>query len=310
MASKQDSQKVANAKDEGSAQLSNRSTGENAAMKRPQDASASSSSKRQKIRNASAHHNSCKDDSCEGCSSGEVEICFTGEPGSGPEAATPSAADLYRMALEERDVLAKRTNTVQRQAEDFVEEENQEDLDTRRQAITKLFEMAIEKFETDTKIPVRIDFVKKQEVWPDQNKTASSNELSLQLVFASCLLDFGCFLPHTTYIQRSIDLFKDCLRQVEGAGSKVNSASWGAISAQLGLGRAQMELLRCRYAEISDSDDEGHDLGEEARGSLVPEEAGLTESAKVAFAKVCYHLPPFCVNSLSDILAGTGVRGK
>ncbi|KAJ3014179.1 hypothetical protein HKX48_005304 [Thoreauomyces humboldtii] len=229
-----------------------------------------------------SHHASCRDTSCTGCTTGELEITFTA--GAGPAKANgsnsnPSAADLYRMALEERDdpqpvADASAKNAAARDNND--DEADHADPEARRKVVARLFEMAIEKFEAETTIPV----TKGAPPVP----TKASADLAQKFVFASCLLDFGVYFPLPDYIARAADLYSECVAFLEGDAGKAFQDSWGASAAQFALGRATMEMLRARHETLAAEDAEpAEDTKEETKAETV--EAEMAEVARRAIDK-------------------------
>ncbi|KNC98462.1 uncharacterized protein SPPG_06162 [Spizellomyces punctatus DAOM BR117] len=114
--------------------------------------------------------------------------------------------------------------------------------------------------------------------------TPNARDLNARLMFASCMLDFGCYLPLSLYIQRSVDLFTECIQILEGAGTAYLS-TWGASAAQFGLGRAKMELVRSRYTDLDDEDDDQENGNGESHYVIPQDELALVESAKATLAK-------------------------
>ncbi|KAJ3171302.1 hypothetical protein HDU87_008409 [Geranomyces variabilis] len=271
--------------------------------KRPQAAAVSASpsespaAKRSKPATggtASASHlPSCTDRAaCRGCDQGEIEIHISGVDGaSGKNAlAAMSAADLYRMALEERDqevlngssLSEDKTNgnddaetkKKEEDADGDREEVDHADPEVRRKAVTRLFEMAIDAFVAQTGL-VKETLAERggagagagadAATTPSASatKTPTSAELASKFMFASCLLDFGSYVPVPAYIERSAEIYAECIEFLESETGRAFQSSWGASAAQFGLGRAQMELLRCRY-ESEEADDDDDDEEEES----------------------------------------------
>ncbi|KAI8918437.1 hypothetical protein DFJ77DRAFT_455517 [Powellomyces hirtus] len=271
----------------------------------PQPASDAAPAKRTKLAHddTAHHHPSCKDSDCKGCESGELEISFVNGPGaatagaaSTPGAqknATPSAADLYRMALEERDHVdaTEETTDAAENGKGDAAEVDHADPDVRRKAVTRLFEMAVEKFEAETGLPKETASERGSNPAAEAKSAGltSSSELASKFMFASCLLDFGCYFPVLAYIERSAEIYAECVAFLEGASGKAFQDSWGASAAQFGLGRANMELLRCRYEQLnaSDSDDEDADGKEdsEAQKESNKEDDNMVQIAEKAIAK-------------------------
>ncbi|KAJ3152754.1 hypothetical protein HDU86_005513 [Geranomyces michiganensis] len=298
--------------------------------KRPQDAAASAlpsgaapAAKRSKPE-ATAHHlPSCTDrTACSGCDQGEIEIRFSNVDGATGDAAL-SAADLYRMALEERDQEAvnaasstsDKTTTANGKGEDAgpggdKEEVDHADPEVRRKAVTRLFEMAIDAFVAQTGLAK--ETLAERGAGADaaaftsaaapaaattgsatenaKKATPTSAELAAKFMFASCLLDFGSYFPVPAYIERSAEMYAECIEFLESETGRAFQSSWGASAAQFGLGRAKMELLRCRY-EAEDDDD--HEDSEDEDGREQPEtpetkaaNADETEMVRVATAAI------------------------
>ncbi|KAI9099521.1 hypothetical protein DFS34DRAFT_75556 [Phlyctochytrium arcticum] len=233
-----------------------------------------STKRRKSLSHNPTHVPSCTDPKCTGCSSGEIEIQFT--DANGVETTTkPSAADLYRMALEERD-------GADQDEEGGIRAVVKDGGVDKTVLITKLFEMSLREFEKVTGIPA-IRPLNEQSTGPQVMTVSGANSASMlntHLMYASCLLDFGVFVPLPVYIQRSVDVFSECISTVQGAG-KAYLSSWGASAAQFGLGRAQMELARCRYPEL-DRDDDGEEEGEQ---DIPVEESELVKQAKETLDK-------------------------
>ncbi|KAJ3148092.1 hypothetical protein HDU89_004938 [Geranomyces variabilis] len=251
--------------------------------------------------NAASHLASCTDRaSCRGCDQGEIEIHISGVDGaSGKNAlAAMSAADLYRMALEERDQEAlhgssssHETNgnddTEKKAGEEASgdkEEVDHADPEVRRKAVTRLFEMAIDAFVAQTGLAketlaerggagagadaattptTSTAAATATPATTTTPKTPTSAELASKFMFASCLLDFGSYFPVPAYIERSAEMYAECIESLESETGRAFQSSWGASAAQFGLGRAQMELLRCRYESEEDADEEYEEESDE-----------------------------------------------
>ncbi|KAI8821741.1 uncharacterized protein EV422DRAFT_430194 [Fimicolochytrium jonesii] len=269
--------------------------------------STSTPSKKAKHRHIE-HHVTCTDDpNCRGCSAGEVVITFTATPDNadgnegGDDASTatasqsdPSAAQLYRMALQEREDLENRradikererkkkaatnsagnesagagataangtsatfpTTTEDGGGKDEQLNDDEDDLQGRRKVVIKLFELAIDKFEAETRVPATTPRTEKPAFDFSTGSPTDTRELGGKLMFGSCLLDFGSFFPLPEYIERSVDLFSECVAFLETDQGTAARGSWGAGAALFGLARAKMELLRNRYETMADADEE------------------------------------------------------
>ncbi|KAI9012898.1 hypothetical protein BC832DRAFT_589872 [Gaertneriomyces semiglobifer] len=240
-----------------------------------------------RLKHGGQHVPSCSDASCEGCSAGEIDIDLKIKIGDAP----PSAAELYKLAMEERDAITGHsassgiTSMLERRDPMVVTMSDSMEAEEKRKVVIKLFEMAIEKFEEGTGISSRRNGSESLESTVTQEPTSAN--LTSWLMFAQCLLDFGCYLPLDVYIERSIDLFNVCVSAIEGKGSATFGKTWGATAAYFGLGRASMELLRVRYTKmIEEEDDDEDEANDETDEHVLPQsELDLVSKAKHAINK-------------------------
>ncbi|KAI9203586.1 uncharacterized protein BJ171DRAFT_582730 [Polychytrium aggregatum] len=139
---------------------------------------------------------------------GELELVFSGNP---------SASDLYLLALDEQSGNPKSSATRP--------EALSGDRQDTRVVVTKIFEMAAEKFK--------------------QENPQDAQDL---LVHASCLRDFGAYIKVRTMLEESIAIY-----------SKVVQAQADSAPAWLGLGKARLLWIRSTGGITDDDDAAGKD---------------------------------------------------
>ncbi|RKP11189.1 hypothetical protein THASP1DRAFT_21213 [Thamnocephalis sphaerospora] len=176
------------------------------------------------------HHRECRDHACTGCAQGEVELVFTG-------ADRPSAAQLYRFALEEHVKAGQEEQVVA--------------------VVHKLFERALEEFAQEDLVLAAAE-TETASVTDAKAPKQPSNELAEhRLLQADC---------HLTFAQH-MKLKQQAVAAVELLKALANS---GYARAWIHLGRAQLLLLTMALEKIAtaeaqagDSDSEDDDDDEE-----------------------------------------------
>ncbi|KAJ3035894.1 hypothetical protein HDV00_003293 [Rhizophlyctis rosea] len=171
----------------------------------------------------SSHHSSCTDSLCKGCAAGQLEISFS---------TAPSAAELYRIALEERDGGDHKGKDRAPQSKKEVEEKrarSEEEESERPKTVIKLFELAIEKFEDELGIEGDME--------PLSPSATLPGPLPTRLLYGSCLVDWGVYLALPQSIQRGASVFRSCLGEAEQEGGSALASTY------MGLGRALVHEL-------------------------------------------------------------------
>ncbi|KAJ3030791.1 hypothetical protein HK097_005579, partial [Rhizophlyctis rosea] len=251
---------------------------------------------------------------CKGCAAGQIEISFTTDHLT---SHPPSAAELYRTALEERDggdhkgkgkaVDTKRPTTPAERNERLQKLMDEED--ERRTIVTRLFEMAIENFETELNLPQPVSDSK---IPPT---TTLPGPLATRLLYASCLTDMGNYVPLPNYIDRAVSVFESCEAEAEqrlqesGDGSSLAAAHIGkgrALLVKLNLG-AREEAAQIPEDYDSDDEDGSEDEDEETDEDLEAREVAEEEALKSAYNEILQGL-----HALNPLHAegGDGKEGK
>lgn len=218
-----------------------------------------------------SHHATCSDNSCEGCVVGEVDVQITSA-----ENSELSGAELYRAALEERDGRGtKSVDTASSSKEPAVGDQGEES-DEKRQVVTRLFEMALERFEKDIGINDEEPDARKKMGAGSSN---SSAPVETRLLYASCLVDFGVYLLLPSHIERATAMFTSCLKDAAKVDPSIRA------SAHLGLAKSNLEYVLAKWTEEEGEDDVEDDGEGPTNDAQVEEDRKVVDGAKANVEK-------------------------